>query len=141
MDFTPKDQAGSCWTSADWAIAAAPGKVLQAEKGRVVINLSGSDFQGTGWTLLYMHMASEDRVEIGTVLKTGDHVGHPSCEGGAAETSHLHSTGDCIGFGDFHRRNTCAGAGAIHIRWRNSERGHHERCGAGDHCEDRVGEH
>ncbi|MGE5138033.1 MAG: LysM peptidoglycan-binding domain-containing protein [Rudaea sp.] len=90
LDFTPKDQAGSCWTSADWAIAAAPGKVLQTEKGRVVVNLSGSDFQGTGWTLLYMHMAAEDRVEIGTVLKTGDHVGHPSCEGGAAETSHLH---------------------------------------------------
>jgi LasA protease len=90
VDFTPKDQAGSCWTSAEWAIAAAPGRVLQAEKGRVMINLSGSGFQGSGWTLMYMHMASEDRVEIGTVLKVGDHVGHPSCEGGAAETSHLH---------------------------------------------------
>jgi LasA protease len=90
VDFTPKDQAGSCWTSAEWAIAAAPGRVLQAENGRVIINISGSGFQGSGWTLLYMHMASEDRVAIGTELKTGDHVGHPSCEGGAAETSHLH---------------------------------------------------
>lgn len=90
VDFTPKDQAGSCWTSAEWAIAAIAGTVVQAEKGRVVISLGESGFQGAGWTLLYMHMAVEDRVEIGTKLKTGDHVGHPSCEGGAAETSHLH---------------------------------------------------
>ncbi len=90
LDFTPKDQAGSCWTSADWAIAAAPGKIVQAEKGRVVENLSGTDFAGNGWSLLYMHMADNDRVDVGTVVKTGDHIGHPSCTGGAAETSHLH---------------------------------------------------
>ncbi len=90
VDFTPKDQAGSCWTSADWAIAVAPGRVVQAEKGRVMINLDGNDFVGSGWTLMYMHMASQGRVEIGATLKMGDHVGHPSCEGGAAETSHLH---------------------------------------------------
>jgi LasA protease len=90
VDFTPKDQAGSCWTSAEWAIAAVPGKVVQAEHGRVIISLSGSGFPGDGWSLLYMHMASQDRVEIGTAVKTGDHIGHPSCEGGAAETSHLH---------------------------------------------------
>ena len=90
VDFTPKDQAGSCWTSADWAIAAAAGRVLQSENGRVMISLNGSGFQGSGWSLLYMHMAKEDRVQIGTMLSTGDHIGHPSCEGGAAETSHLH---------------------------------------------------
>lgn len=90
LDFTPKDQAGSCWPSADWAIAAAPGKIVQAEKGRVLENLSGTDFAGNGWTLMYMHMASQDRVTVGTVVNTGDQIGHPSCEGGAAETSHLH---------------------------------------------------
>lgn len=90
VDFTPKDQAGSCWTSAEWAIAAAPGHIVQAEKGRVIENLSGAGFQGSGWSLMYMHMASDERVAIGTDLKVGDHIGHPSCEGGAAETSHLH---------------------------------------------------
>ncbi len=90
VDFKPKDQAGSCWTSADWTIAAAPGRIIQAENGRVVENLAGTDFQGNGWSLLYMHQASDGRVEIGTNLKMGDHIGHPSCEGGAAETSHLH---------------------------------------------------
>jgi LasA protease len=87
VDFTPEDQAGSCWTSADWDIAAAPGK---AENGRVMENLGGGDFQGDGWTLMYMHVADQDRVEVGTLVKTGDHIGHPSCTGGAAETSHLH---------------------------------------------------
>lgn len=90
VDFTPKDQAGSCWTSAEWAIAAAPGHIVQAEKGRVMENLSGATFQGSGWSLMYMHMASDERVEIGADVKMGDHIGHPSCEGGAAETSHLH---------------------------------------------------
>jgi murein DD-endopeptidase MepM/ murein hydrolase activator NlpD len=90
IDFTPKDQAGSCWTSADWNIAAAPGKIVSAENGRVMENVSGFNFQGRGWTLMYMHTADEDRAEVGTELKTGDHIGHPSCTGGAAETSHLH---------------------------------------------------
>ncbi len=90
VDFTPKDQAGSCWTSADWAIAAAPGRVVQVERGRVMINLDGNGFVGSGWTLMYMHMADQGRVQVGTQVKTGDHVGHPSCTGGAAETSHLH---------------------------------------------------
>jgi murein DD-endopeptidase MepM/ murein hydrolase activator NlpD len=90
VDFTPKDQAGSCWTSADWAIAAAPGLIVQAEHGRVIESLDGSGFQGSGWTLMYMHMAAQDRVDIGTHVSTGDHIGHPSCEGGAAETSHEH---------------------------------------------------
>jgi hypothetical protein len=90
VDFTPKDQAGSCWTSADWDIAAAPGVIVQVENGRVMENLDGNNFQGQGWTLLYMHVASDERVDIGTKVKTGEHIGHPSCEGGAAETSHLH---------------------------------------------------
>ena len=90
IDLAPEDRLGSCWTSGDWAIAAAPGRVVQAESGRVMLNLDGSDFVGNGWTLLYMHMASQGRAEVGATLKMGDHVGHPSCEGGAAESSHLH---------------------------------------------------
>ena len=37
-----------------------------------------------------MHMATDGRVPVGTQLKTGDHIGHPSCEGGAANATHLH---------------------------------------------------
>lgn len=90
VDFAPADQAGSCWPSAYWAIAATPGVITSAENGRVVEDLDGDGFQGTGWALLYMHLADEGRVDVGAKLKTGDPVGHPACQGGAAETSHVH---------------------------------------------------
>jgi LysM repeat protein len=90
VDFAPADQAGSCWTSQYWTIAAAPGVVTAAENGRVVQDLDGDGFQGTGWALLYMHLADEGRAEVGAKLNTGDPVGHPACQGGAAETSHVH---------------------------------------------------
>jgi LasA protease len=90
IDFAPSDRLGNCLTSQDWAIAAAPGRVVQAENGRLMLNLQGSDFVGNGWTLMYMHMATQGRASVGATLKTGDHIGHPSCEGGAAESSHLH---------------------------------------------------
>jgi LasA protease len=35
-------------------------------------------------------VATLDRVPLGSVLKAGDRVGHPSCEGGAATGSHMH---------------------------------------------------
>jgi hypothetical protein len=35
-------------------------------------------------------MATAGRVSAGTQVNTGDHIGHPSCEGGDAEASHVH---------------------------------------------------
>lgn len=90
VDFAPADQAGSCWPSTFWDVAAVPGVITASENGRVVEDLDGDGFQGTGWALLYMHVGMEDRIEVGTQVKTSDHIGHPSCEGGAAETSHIH---------------------------------------------------
>lgn len=90
IDLAPADQAGSCWPSQYWNVAAAPGVITSSENGRVVEDLDGDGFQGTGWALLYMHNGDDERVEVGTHVKTNDHIGHPSCQGGAAETSHLH---------------------------------------------------
>lgn len=90
VDFAPADQAGSCWISTYWTVAAATGVITTAEHGRVVLDLDEDGFAGTGWALLYMHTGDEDRVEVGTHVKGSDHIGHPSCEGGAAQTSHLH---------------------------------------------------
>lgn len=90
VDFAPADQAGSCWQSLYWTVAAAPGVVTASENGRVVLDLDGDGFQGTGWALLYMHQATEERVDVGTKLTKNARIGHPSCEGGAAQTSHLH---------------------------------------------------
>jgi murein DD-endopeptidase MepM/ murein hydrolase activator NlpD len=92
IDLTPNDLAGSgsCLTSREWAIAAAPGKVVRSEHGRVMVSLNNDTFQGSGWTLLYMHLANTGRVSAGTQVNTGDRIGRPSCEGGNADASHIH---------------------------------------------------
>lgn len=92
IDVTPGDLAGSggCYASREWTLAAAPGKVIRAEHGRVIISLSNTNFQGNGWALMYMHIAAAGRVGPGVQVKAGDPIGHPSCEGGAANASHAH---------------------------------------------------
>ncbi|MBI5304674.1 MAG: LysM peptidoglycan-binding domain-containing protein [Chloroflexi bacterium] len=90
IDFAPRDTANSCIASRMWAVSAAPGKVVRVEKGRVMISLSNNDFQGVGWTLLYLHIATNGRVTAGATVNAGDRIGHPSCEGGDSEASHVH---------------------------------------------------
>jgi len=90
VDFTPPDMFGACNASRYWSTAAAPGKVIRVEHGRVVVSLSNSDFQGVGWTLMYLHIASNGRVNAGAQVNAGDRIGHPSCEGGIAEATHTH---------------------------------------------------
>jgi LasA protease len=90
LDFAPPDVMGHCGVSGQWATAAAAGLVLRSGDGQVLIDLDGDGDEQTGWVLFYLHVADEGRVEAGTVLARGDRVGHPSCEGGAAESSHVH---------------------------------------------------
>lgn len=90
LDFAPPDVIGHCAVSQEWATAAAPGLVLRSEDGQVWIDLDEDGYEQTGWVLFYLHIASPDRVPAGTKLARGSRVGHPSCEGGAAESSHLH---------------------------------------------------
>ncbi len=37
-----------------------------------------------------MHIAGFERVRVGQMLNAGDHIGHPSCEGGESTGSHIH---------------------------------------------------
>lgn len=90
IDLAPLSGHGTCWPSGEWAVAVAPGRIVTSEKGRVIENLQGRDFQGYGWSVMYMHMGSDGRASVGAQVKTGDDIGHPSCEGGAAQADHLH---------------------------------------------------
>jgi LasA protease len=90
VDFAPSGGPGGCAVSSEWSIAAGAGRIAQAEHGRVMLNLDGNDFQGDGWTLMYMHTSSKARVAVGTYVFMGDHIGHPSCEGGYSQATHLH---------------------------------------------------
>jgi LasA protease len=90
LDFAPSNELLGCAPSSEWATAAAPGLVLRSENGEVVIDLDGDGFEQSGWTLLYLHIYAQDRVEAGTYVQRGQRIGHPSCEGGFAEATHLH---------------------------------------------------
>jgi hypothetical protein len=37
-----------------------------------------------------MHIESRDRVEAGAYVTAGDLIGHPSCEGGVSNGTHIH---------------------------------------------------
>jgi murein DD-endopeptidase MepM/ murein hydrolase activator NlpD len=90
LDFAPASERFGCDRSDAWVVAVADGLVVRSEHGAVVLDLDGDGFEGTGWAVLYMHLESRQRVAEGTYLQRGDRMGHPSCEGGPADGSHVH---------------------------------------------------
>jgi LasA protease len=90
LDFAPPGEALGCVSSDAWVIAVADGVVTRTGDGQVILDLDGDGNEGSGWVVLYMHIESRDRVQPGDVLRAGDHVGHPSCEGGISTGTHLH---------------------------------------------------
>jgi LasA protease len=90
LDFAPATEISGCIDTDAWVVAVADGIVVRSEFGAVVQDLSGDGLEQTGWVILYMHIHSEGRAAIGTYLHAGDPVGHPSCEGGRANGTHLH---------------------------------------------------
>ena len=90
LDFGPPDDQTGCFISSAWVTAAAPGLIVRSDQGAVVQNLQGINNEQTGWTVLYLHIASQDRVAAGTTVQAGDRIGHASCEGGVADATHMH---------------------------------------------------
>jgi LasA protease len=90
IDFVPDEGFLGCRVASAWATAAAPGLVIYSQDGEVMIDLDGDGREETGWVLFYLHVSSQDRVPVGVEVQQGDPIGHPSCEGGFSESSHLH---------------------------------------------------
>jgi LasA protease len=90
VDFVSEEKFLGCAISQRWVTASAPGLVVMSQDGMVLQDLDGDGDVGTGWVILYMHIAAQNRVPAGTWLQTGDRIGHPSCEGGVSGASHLH---------------------------------------------------
>ncbi|RME82497.1 MAG: LysM domain-containing protein [Caldilineae bacterium] len=89
LDFVPATAVpGTCDVADAWAVAVAPGLVARNDRGELLIDLDGDGDIRTGWVLQYLHIS--DRVPVGTAVEAGDPVGRPSCEGGMAESAHLH---------------------------------------------------
>jgi LasA protease len=90
IDFVPDQIDIGCRASDQWVTAVSSGTVLRSQNGEVVVDLDNDGHEQTGWTILYMHIAADGRVANGAKIKAGDRIGHPSCEGGAANATHVH---------------------------------------------------
>lgn len=90
IDFAPSSTISGCVESDAWVVASAAGVVARSERGIVVIDLDGDGFEQTGWAIVYLHIATEDRVDFGEWVEPGEYLGHPSCEGGRATGTHVH---------------------------------------------------
>ncbi|HKY79027.1 MAG TPA: LysM peptidoglycan-binding domain-containing M23 family metallopeptidase [Anaerolineales bacterium] len=90
LDFAPRGDMLGCNQSVDWVVAAADGLIARADNGAVVQDLDADGYEQTGWTILYMHVGAEGRVQAGQTVQAGERIGHPSCEGGLASATHLH---------------------------------------------------
>ncbi|MCB8938140.1 MAG: LysM peptidoglycan-binding domain-containing protein [Ardenticatenaceae bacterium] len=97
LDFAPFSEVFGCYLSDAWVTAMADGIVTRSGFGAVVVDLDlpgqpADGFAGTGWAITYMHLETRDRIPVGTPVQTGDRLGHPSCEGGFSNGTHLHVT-------------------------------------------------
>ncbi|HET7009558.1 MAG TPA: LysM peptidoglycan-binding domain-containing M23 family metallopeptidase [Anaerolineales bacterium] len=90
LDFAPPGYALGCVLSNEWVTAVADGLIVRSDNGEVMQDLDGDGLEQTGWAVLYMHIEARDRVESGAMVRAGDRIGHPSCEGGVANGTHLH---------------------------------------------------
>ena len=90
LDFAPPAAAEGCTRSDEWVVAAAPGLIVRSEYGAVIEDLDGDGYEETGWALFYMHVEARERVAVGARVAAGDRLGHPSCEGGVANGTHVH---------------------------------------------------
>lgn len=90
LDFAPPSVIGGCIPTTDLATAVANGVVVRSETGVVMLDLDGDGNERTGWDILFLHVATTGRAKVGQILKVGDPVGYPSCEGGTATGTHVH---------------------------------------------------
>ncbi len=90
LDFAPPGDALGCVLSDAWITASADGWVMRAGQGELILDLDRDGYEQTGWVLLYMHVEERGRVEPGTFVHAGDRLGHPSCEGGYSNGTHVH---------------------------------------------------
>jgi murein DD-endopeptidase MepM/ murein hydrolase activator NlpD len=90
IDFGPPDVLGSCYYSQVPLTAAGGGQLFLGSKGETYIDLDADGHLQTGWVLFYLHMVAKDDLTQGQLVTTGTPLGYASCEGGLANSSHLH---------------------------------------------------
>ncbi len=90
LDFAPPTSGGGCSPSSEFVVAMADGQIVRTEEAVAVLDLDADGDERTGWVIYYLHLGLEDMVAEGRMVRAGDPIGHPSCEGGAATGTHVH---------------------------------------------------
>lgn len=90
LDFAPPSTITGCVPASVQTTAVADGLVIRDGTGLVVLDLDGDGDERTGWVVIYLHVAENGRAPVGTVVKAGDPLGFPSCEGGRSTGTHVH---------------------------------------------------
>ena len=90
LDFAPSTTQQGCYFSDAWATALADGVVARAAPGFLLLDLDMDGDERTGWVIFYLHISGRDLLPTGTIVKAGDPLGHPSCEGGSSTGTHIH---------------------------------------------------
>ncbi|MCK6583038.1 MAG: LysM peptidoglycan-binding domain-containing protein [Anaerolineales bacterium] len=92
LDFAPPSEKSGCIPAKieNFATAVADGLVVRSRVDGVALDLDKDGDERTGWVIFYLHLATNERVSLGTELKTGDKIGYPSCEGGRSTGTHVH---------------------------------------------------
>lgn len=89
LDLAPAG-AVNCALTTQFATAVADGVIIRSSENTVILDLDGDGNEQTGWNIFYLHLADAERIADGAVVKAGDPLGHPSCEGGVATGTHVH---------------------------------------------------
>ncbi|HEY9077416.1 MAG TPA: LysM peptidoglycan-binding domain-containing M23 family metallopeptidase [Anaerolineaceae bacterium] len=90
LDFAPPNVAGGCTPTQEVSTAVAEGIIARTGTASAYLDLDGDGDERTGWVIFYLHLATDGLVKSGTIVKAGDPLGRPSCEGGRATGTHVH---------------------------------------------------
>ena len=92
VDFAPPDEnnVNWCYTSSFPITAIAPGMIARMADGVIVLDLDEDGDEGSGWTVLYLHISPHDTLREGQIVESGNILGYTSCAGGFSTATHLH---------------------------------------------------
>ncbi|MCY3581451.1 MAG: LysM peptidoglycan-binding domain-containing protein [Chloroflexi bacterium] len=93
IDFAPPEEAEpafGCYESSFAATAVADGVIARLAEGLVVLDLDGDGNEGSGWTILYLHIDHHNALRLGQAVEAGNLLGYPACIGGYSNATHLH---------------------------------------------------
>jgi LasA protease len=92
VDFAPPAEKSGCVPPGkdNFVTSMSNGLVVRSGIDGLAVDLDTDGDERTGWVILYLHLAPDQHIPLGTNVKTGDFLGYPSCAGGHATGTHVH---------------------------------------------------